>query len=101
MSLRAGIGIGLHEHFLRAQLGGAVEIDRVDGLVGAEREDAAHALVDGGVDDVLAADDVGLDGFERVVLAGRNLLQGGGVDDDVTPAKARSRRCGSRTSPMK
>ena len=41
----ARIRIGLHKHFFRAQLGGAVEIDRIHRLVGAERQNAAHALI--------------------------------------------------------
>ena len=35
------------------------------------------------VDHVLRAEDVGLDGLERVVLGGRHLLERGRVDDDV------------------
>ena len=54
-------------------------------------------------DDVLRALDVGPDGFVREVLAGRHLLQRGGVDDDVGVAQRGSdavrsrarRRCGT------
>ncbi len=35
----------------------------------------SHALVDGRIDHIAAAHNVGLDRFERVVFAGRNLLQ--------------------------
>src|SRR5437764_579696 len=41
------------------------------------------AGVDGGVDDVLGAEHVGAHRFERVVLAGRHLLHGGRVHDDL------------------
>src|SRR6185437_16100495 len=37
--LRAGIGIGLHEHFLRAKLGCPIKVDWVYGFVGAEGGD--------------------------------------------------------------
>jgi len=40
-------------------------------------------LVNGHIDDVLGAEDVGLDGLERIVFRGRHLLEGRGVDDDV------------------
>ena len=73
------IGIGLYKHLFGAQLGRSVQIDRIHCLVGAESQDALHALVDGRVDHVAAAHDVGLDGFERVVFAGWNLLQRGRV----------------------
>src|SRR5690606_31024523 len=42
-----------------------------------------HAGVDGRLDDVLAAEDVGLDELEGVVLRGVDLLERGGVDDVV------------------
>jgi hypothetical protein len=65
------------------QLGRAVEVDGAGGLVGRQRHDPLHAGVDGGVDDVLRAADVGLDVLERVVLGRVDLLEGGGVDDVV------------------
>ncbi len=39
-------------------------------------------LIDRRIDNVAAAHDVGLNGFERIVFAGRNLLESGGVHDD-------------------
>ena len=54
---------------------------------------SGHVVLDRRGDDVLGADDVRLDGLERVVLAGRHLLQRGGVDDDVDAAhRAREAR---------
>ncbi len=41
-----------------------------------------HALVDGGINHVASAHDVGLDGFERIVFAGRNLFERGRVHHD-------------------
>jgi hypothetical protein len=43
----------------------------------------AHSAIDGGVDDVPRAHDVRHHRLERVVFAGGNLLQRGGVHHDV------------------
>ena len=102
------VGVTLDEELLGTQLRRAVEIDGVrclvgterkyaldlavdrgtqagDGqsLVGADHDHAPDALVDGRVDDVLGADHVGLNRFERIVLAGWNLLERGRVEHDV------------------
>ena len=71
----ARIGISLHKHFFRAQLGGAIKIDRIHRLVGAERQNAAHALIDRRIDHVAPAHDIRLDRFKRIVLASRHLLE--------------------------
>ena len=86
--LRPGIGVRLNEHFFGAQLGGSVEIDGVYRLVGAESEDAVNAAVDRRIDHVAAAHDVGLNRFEGIVFAGRNLLERGRVHDDCDPGKS-------------
>ena len=78
--LRTGVGIGLHKNLFRAQLRRTVQVDRIHRLVGAESQNALYALVDGRVDHVAAAHDVGLNRFERIVFAGRNLLQRRRVD---------------------
>ena len=83
----ATVRVGRDEQFVGAQLRRAVEVDRVGGLVGAERDDAPDAGVERDVDDVLRADDVGLHDLERVVLRRRHLLQGGGVNDHVDVLK--------------
>src|SRR6266851_5510265 len=72
---RARVGVGLHKHFFRAQLGGAVQIDRIHSLVGAERQNTAHSLINGRINHVAPTHDIGLDRFERVVLACRHLLE--------------------------
>src|ERR1700758_4444971 len=77
--LSAGIGIGLHKHFFRAQLCRAVEINGIYGLVCAQGQNAPNALVDGGINYIFPAHDVRLDRFERVVFAGGNLLEGSGM----------------------
>src|SRR5437763_1554950 len=78
-----GVGVALYDDLLGAQFGGAVEIDRVDGLVGRQVDDLLHAGVDGRVDDVLGAEHARAHRFEGVVLARRHLLHGRGVNDDV------------------
>lgn len=78
----AGVGVddGLHHG-----LGLAHGVDGVCGLVGGQAHDAVHALVDGGVEHVVSADDVGSHGLHGEELAGGNLLQGGRVEDVVHP----------------
>ena len=61
-------------------------VDGVGRLVGGEADDAVHAGVDRGVEDVVCADHVGLDGFHREELAGRDLLEGGRMEDVVHAA---------------
>lgn len=76
----AGVGVddGLHHG-----LGLAHGVDGVCRLVGGQAHDAVHALVDGGVQDVVRADDVGTDGLHGEELAGGHLLEGGGVEDVI------------------
>src|ERR1022692_205236 len=81
--IATAIGIRLYEQFLGDELGGAVQIDGVDGLVGAQRQDSLHAVVQRSFDDVLRAVDVGLDGFDGVRLARGYLLQRRRVDDHI------------------
>src|SRR6266545_299019 len=80
---RVTVHVPLHEELLRAELGGAVEIEGATGLVGTHADYPLDPLVDGGVDHVLGAEHVGLDGLERVVLAGGDLLQRRRVEHDV------------------
>ena len=76
----AGVGVddGLHHG-----LGLAHGVDGVCRLVGGQAHDAVHALVDGGVEHVVRADDVGAHGLHGEELAGGHLLEGGGVEDVV------------------
>ena len=71
------------EQLVARELGRAVEVDGAGGLVGREGDHALHAAVDGRLDHVLRAEDVGLDGLERVVLAHRHVLERRGVDHHV------------------
>lgn len=76
----AGVGVddGLHHG-----LGLAHGVDGVGRLVRGQAHDAVHALLDGGVQDVVRADDVGAHGLHGEELAGGHLLEGGGVEDVV------------------
>lgn len=78
----SGVGVddGLHHG-----LGLAHGVDGVGRLVGGQAHDAVHALVDGGVQNVVRADDVGAHGLHGEKLAGGHLLEGGGVEDVVDP----------------
>ena len=81
--VRRGVVVAGDEQLVGGQLRGAVQVDRAGRLVGGERDHLLHAGVDGGLDDVLAAHDVGLDELERVVLRGVDLLERRGVHDVV------------------
>src|SRR5262249_41127470 len=84
------VDIALHEQLFSAQLGGPVEVDRIDSLVGAERDHLWHATIDSGLDDVLGSQHIGLDGFEGVVLACGDLLEGGSMYHDIHGCLERS-----------
>ena len=76
----AGHIIGGHKELVGAEFGGAIEIDRVGGLVGGEGDDLLHAIVQGCLDYVFGAAHIGLDALHGVVFGGRHLLERGGMD---------------------
>jgi hypothetical protein len=80
---RAGIGVAIDEELVADQLRRAIQVDRAARLVGRQRDDALDSAVNRGVDDVLRTVDIRLDRLEWVVLGGRHLLEGRGVDDEV------------------
>ena len=82
----AGVGVddGLHHG-----LGLAHGVDGICRLVGGQTHHAVHALVDGGVQDVVRADDVGAHGLHGEELAGGHLLQGRCVKDEVHSPEGR------------
>ena len=63
------------------------KIDGIYRFVGAQSQNAANTPIDGGIDDIAAAHDVGLDRFEGIVFAGRNLLERRGMNYDRDPGK--------------
>ena len=75
--------IGGHEQLVGAELGGAIEVDRVGGLVGGEGYHLLDPVVERRLDYVFGAPDVGLDALHGVVLGGRHLLEGGGMNHEV------------------
>ena len=79
----AGIGIALDKQFLRAEFCHTVKVDGVDGFIGTDRKDLFHAAVQRGIDHVLRTENIGLDRFKRIVLTGRDLLQSGGMDNNI------------------
>jgi len=76
--LRPGDDVLFHHSF-----GHAHGVDGIGGLVGGEKDRLFHAVFHTGVDDVVGADDIGLDGLHREELAGGHLLEGGGVEHIV------------------
>ena len=86
-----GVGVGLVDDLLRGELRRAVEVDRVDGLVGRQVDGGRHVVLDRRGDDVLGAEDVRAHRLERVVLADRNVLEGGRVDDRCRHRGSRGR----------
>ena len=61
-------------------LGNTHSVDGVGSLVGGQADHALDAGVDGGVQDIVRADDIGLHGLHGEKLAGGDLLQRRGVE---------------------
>ena len=80
LSGHAGVGI---DDVLHHRLGDAHGVDGIGGLVGGQADDALHARVNGGVQDIVRADDVRLHGLHREELAGGHLFQRCRVEDVV------------------
>ena len=80
--LRGHAGVGVN-HVLHHSLGNAHGVDGVGGLVGGQADDPLDPGINGGVQHIVGADDVGLHRLHGEELAGRNLLQGGGMEDVV------------------
>ena len=81
-ALGSHTGVGIDD-VLHHGLGDAHGIDGIGGLVGGQADNTLDASVNGGVEDVIGADDIGLDGLHGEELAGGDLLQGSGVEDVV------------------
>ena len=72
-----------HGDLLFNGLGDAHGVDGIGGLVGGEADDALYTGIDGGIEDVVGADDIGLHGFHGEELAAGHLLQGSGMEHVV------------------
>ena len=79
-SSHTGVGV---DDVLHHGLGDAHGIDGIGCLVGGQADDTLDASVNGGVEDVIGADDIGLNRLHGEELAGGDLLQGSGVEDVV------------------
>ena len=79
----AGILVGGDEELVGTELGSAIEIHWGAGFVGGEGDHVFYPSIDGGLDNVLGTNYVGLDKLHRIVFCGRNLLEGCGVNYDV------------------
>ena len=75
-------GVGIDD-VLHHGLGDAHGVDGIGCLVGGQADNTLDTCVNGGVEDVVGADDIGLDGLHGEELAGGDLLQGSGVEDVV------------------
>ena len=80
--LRRHAGIGV-DHALHHGLADAHGVDGIGRLVCRQADHALHPRVDGGVEDVIGADDVRAHGLHGEELAGGNLLERCGMKDVV------------------
>ena len=69
-----------HRDLLLDRLGDAHRIDRVRGLVRGQANHALHARVDGRIQHIVRADDIGLHGLHREELAAGHLLERRGME---------------------
>ncbi len=83
--VRAFEVVGRHEQLVRAQLRRTVEVDRACRFVGRKSHHTTDFSVYGTFDDVLSAQDVRLDGLERVVLRYGHMLESRSVHDGIYP----------------
>ena len=80
LSGHTGVGV---DDVLHHGLGDAHGIDGICRLIGGQADHTLDTGINGGVEDVIGADDIGLDGLHGEELAGGDLLQGSGVEDVV------------------
>ena len=80
LSGHTGVGV---DNVLHHSLGDTHSVDGVSSLVGGQADNTLDASVNSGVQHVIRADDVGLNGLHGEELAGGNLLQSGSVEDVV------------------
>ena len=81
-ALGSHTGVGVDD-VLHHGLGDAHSVDGISRLVGGQADNTLDTGVNGGVEDVVRADDVGLNGLHGEELAGGDLLQSSGVEDVV------------------
>ena len=98
-SLRRHAGVGIDDP-LHHGLGHPHGVDGIGGLVRGQAHHPLNAGVNGGVEHVVRADDIGAHGLHGEEFAGGHLLQGSGVKDVVHSGIASLTDCAFRTSPM-
>ena len=64
-------------------LGDTHGVDGIGGLVGGEADDGTYACLNSSSQDIVRADDIGLDGLHREELTARDLLQCCGMEDVI------------------
>ncbi len=84
--MATGHVVGGYKQFVGRKFGGAIEIDRIGGLVGGEGNDLFDIIGDGRGDYVFSTVDIGLDTFHGIVFCSRNLFQGCCVNNEIHPA---------------
>ena len=72
-----------HCNLLLHGLGDTHGVDGIGGLIRGEADDGTYASLDGGSQDIVRADDIGLDGLHREELTARDLLQCCGMEDVI------------------
>jgi len=77
-----GPGLGNHQ-FFHHRLGYPHGVDRIDRLVGTQGDDLFHPAGQGSAKHVLGAEHVGTHRLHGVEFAGGDLLEGGGMEDEV------------------
>ena len=75
-------GLG-NDNLFHHCLGSTHGIDRISSLISGQADDCLHACINGSGQHIVRTDDIGLDCFHGEELTGRNLLQGGSVEDIV------------------
>ena len=83
-ALRRHTGVGIDD-VLHHGFGNAHCVDRISCLVGGQADDPLDTCLDGGVEHVVGANNIGSNRFHREELTGRHLLEGRGMEYVVNP----------------
>ena len=93
ITLSSYTGIGVDD-VLHHGLGDAHGVDGISCLISGQANNTLDASVDGSVQHIIGADDVGLDSLHGEELAGRDLLQSSSVEDVVNAGHCVTDRLG-------
>ncbi len=78
----------MYKEFFRRQLGGSIQVDRVNSFISTECHHPRHPGVNSGIDYIAAAQNIRFDGFHGVILTGWHLFERRRVDDHIHPFKS-------------